>query len=47
MFYAWTPLINTADFIGIMTDVGTTATGIISVVLVVLGLGILIKVLGR
>lgn len=45
--YAWTPLINTADFTGIMTDVGTTAAGIISVVLVVLGLGILIKVLGR
>lgn len=45
--YTWTPLINTADFTGIMTDVGTSATGIISIILVVIGLGILIKTLGR
>jgi hypothetical protein len=47
MFFGWTPLISSSDFIGIVTDVGTTASGIISVVLVVLGLGILVRVLSR
>lgn len=45
--YTWTSLISSSDFTGIMTDVGTTATGIISVILVVLGLGILVRVLGH
>ena len=45
--YAWTPLINSSDFTGIMTDVGTTGAGIISIILIVLGLGILVRVLGR
>ena len=47
MFFAWTPLINSSDFTGIQTDVLTTAVGIISVVLIVLGIGILIRVLAR
>lgn len=47
MLFAWTPLINSSDFAGIQTDVLTTAVGIISVVLIVLGIGILIRVLAR
>lgn len=45
--FAWVPLINTSDIAGIMTDVGTSATGIISIILIVLGLGILVRTLGR
>lgn len=47
MFFAWTPLITAADFTGIQTDVGTTATGIIAVLLVVLGVGLLARVFMR
>ncbi len=43
----WTSLINSTDFDGVRADVLTTAGGVISVVLVVLGLGILIRVLSR
>ena len=42
--YAWTPLIQASDFLGIQSDVLTTATGIISVVLIVLAVGIIVKV---
>lgn len=45
--FAWVPLINSSDFTGILTDVGTSATGIVSIILVVLGLGILVRTLGR
>jgi hypothetical protein len=44
---AWTPLIASTDLDPIRTDITTAATGIISVVLIVLGLGILIKVFVR
>lgn len=43
----WTPLIAGADFDGIRADVLTTATGIISVVLIVVGLAILIRAFSR
>ena len=43
----YTSLIDAGDFVGIQTDVLATATGIITVLLVIVGLGILIKVLGR
>lgn len=43
--WAWTPLIQASDFLGIQTDVTTVATGIIAIMLVVVGIGILIKVL--
>lgn len=38
-------MITTADFTGIQTDVLTSATGIVSVLLIVLGIGILVRVL--
>lgn len=44
---AYDSLIQATDFVGIKTDVLTTATGIIGVVLVVLGLGLLIKTFTR
>lgn len=42
---AWTPLITSDSFTGIQTDVLTTATGVMSVILIVLGIGILYNVL--
>ena len=47
MFFAWTPLITSSDFTGIQTDVTATATGIVSVLLIIVGIGLLVKVLGR
>lgn len=44
---AWTPLITTSDFTGIQTDVTTTAAGIVAILLIIVGIGLLIKVLGR
>lgn len=41
---AWTPLITAADFTGIQTDVTTTAAGIVSVLLIIVGIGLLVKV---
>lgn len=43
----WTPLISSLDFAGISTDVKASAGGIISIVLIVLGLGILVRILGK
>lgn len=43
--FAWVPLIQASDFLGIQTDVTTVATGIIAIMLIVVGIGILIKVL--
>ena len=40
----WTPLITSTAFSGIQTDTLTAAAGIVSLVLIVLGIGILIKV---
>lgn len=47
MFFAWSPLITAEDFTGIQADVGTTASGIIAVLLVVLGVGLLARVFMR
>lgn len=47
MFFAWTPLITSADFTGIQADIGTTAAGIVSILLIIIGIGLLVKVLGR
>lgn len=43
----WTPLISAGDFAGITTDVGTVAAGIIGICLVIIGLGMLVRVLSR
>lgn len=43
----WTPLITSEMFTGITSDVGTAATGIVSVLIIILGIGILVRVLGR
>ncbi len=39
----YTSLISASDFTGIETDVGTAATGIVSIALIILGVGILIS----
>jgi len=43
----YTPLISSDTFDGIRADVWSAASGIISVVLVILGVGILVKVFTR
>lgn len=43
----WTPLITSAAFSGIQTDVLTTCVGILGVLLTIAGIGMLIKILGR
>lgn len=42
--FTWVPLITSDAFTGINTDVLTTSVGIISIMVVVVGIGILIKV---
>lgn len=44
---AYTPLIASTDFTGILADVTTAAGGIVSVALIVIGLGMLVRVLSR
>lgn len=44
---AWTPLVALTDFDGIKTDVLTTSSGIVSILLIIVGIGLLVKVLGR
>lgn len=44
MFFAWVPLITSADFVGIQADVQTTAAGIVAILLIVVGIGILTRV---
>lgn len=46
-FAAWTPIVTAADFVGITTDVQTSATGIITVLLIVLGVGLLARTFTR
>lgn len=46
-FAAWTPLITSGDFDGIKADVLTTSGGILAVLLVIVGVGLLVRVLGR
>lgn len=43
----WTPLLAASDFTGIQADVLTAAGGIIAICLAILGVGMLIRVLGR
>lgn len=47
MFFVWTPLVSSGDFTGISIDVGLVAAGIIGVMLIVLGIGILVRALSR
>jgi len=47
MFMAWVPLIAAGDFDGIKADVFTASGGILAVLLVIVGIGLLVKVLGR
>lgn len=42
---AWTPLIQASDFTGILTDMGTTVAGIVGMLLIVAGIGFVIRVL--
>jgi hypothetical protein len=41
----WTSLISATDFTGLRADVLSTAGGIISILLIVVGIGIIYKVL--
>ena len=43
----YTPLVTSTDFSGVITDTSTTAVAIITILMVIVGLGILVKVLGR
>ena len=43
-YATWTPLVASTDFDGIRADVTVIAVGIVSVMLIVVGIGILIKV---
>lgn len=43
MFLAWTPLILATDFDGIKVDILTAASGIIGIVLVIIGLSWLVR----
>jgi hypothetical protein len=43
----WTPLVTSADFTGIQADVLTAGGGILAVLLVIVGIGLLVKILGR
>lgn len=47
VFAAWTPLITSDMFTGVGADVQTVAAGIIGIMIVVVGIGILVRVLGR
>lgn len=42
---AWTPLIVADDFLGIQTDVMTTAAGVISIVLIIIAVSYLVRAL--
>jgi hypothetical protein len=44
-FAEWTPLINADDFSGIQADVMTVSGGIISVVLIIVGISYLVRAL--
>jgi hypothetical protein len=39
----WTPLVTSSNFTGLQTDLGTVATGVLVLVVIVLGIGILIR----
>ena len=42
---AWTPLITASDFTGIQTDLLTAVAGVIGLFFIILGVGILYRVL--
>lgn len=46
-YAAWVPLIQATDFDGIRTDVLATVAGIVSILLIILGIGLFIKTIGR
>lgn len=47
-FAEWTPLINSADFTGIRTDLGTAVAGVITLVLIVFGVMMMVRtMIGR
>ena len=43
----YTNLVASSDFTGVITDTTTTAVAVITILMVVVGLGMLVKVLGR
>ena len=43
----WTPLITAANFTGIQTDLLTAVTGIMALLLIVVGLGVLARAISR
>lgn len=43
----WTPLITLDDFTGVRTDLLTTVGGIMAALLIIVGIGMLVKVLAR
>jgi uncharacterized membrane-anchored protein len=43
----WTPLIAASDFLGIRTDLGTAVTGLMSLALILVGVGVLFRVFSR
>jgi hypothetical protein len=45
--FVWTSLIQSTDFDGIKADVLTSGGGILAVLLVIVGIGLLVRVLGR
>ena len=45
--FVWTPLITSDAFTGIQADLGTAAVGIMAALIIILGIGILIRALCR
>ena len=45
--YAYTSLISSTDFAGVSTDVTTAVGGVITIALILLGAGLLLKVIMR
>ena len=43
----WTPLIAATDFDGIRADLLTSTAGLLSIVLIILGVGVLYRVFSR
>lgn len=41
----WTPLISSSNFSGIQTDLTTAAAGILACIVIVLGIGLLLRAL--
>jgi hypothetical protein len=43
----WTPLITSGDFTGIKTDLGVAVIGVLSLMLIILGVGIVIRMISK